>query len=303
MKKVAVLMGGWSAEREVSLDSGRACAAALERCGYEVIPIDVERNIASVLEMMAPDVCFNALHGRYGEDGTVQGVLEVLGIPYTHSGVMASAIAMDKPKAKTLFEAAGLRCAEGRIVTRKEVLDGADYEKPFVIKPLNEGSSVGVTIILDNENRTLQDIPWTFGNEVLIETYIPGREIQVAVMGDQALGAVEIKPLGRFYDYEAKYTAGKAEHLMPAPLPQDRYNEVLQMAVTAHQVLGCKGVSRSDFRLDDLNGDGQGDFYILETNTQPGMTELSLVPEIAAHMGISFEELVRWMVEDASCER
>ncbi|MFT6557520.1 D-alanine--D-alanine ligase [Sneathiella sp.] len=303
MKKVAVLMGGWSAEREVSLDSGRACAAALERCGYEVIPVDVERNIASVLEVMAPDVCFNALHGRYGEDGTVQGVLEVLGIPYTHSGVMASAIAMDKPKAKTLFKAAGLRCAEGRIVTRKEVLDGAEYEKPFVIKPLNEGSSVGVTIILDNENRTLQDIPWTFGNEVLIETYIPGREIQVAVMGDQALGAVEIKPLGRFYDYEAKYTAGKAEHLMPAPLPQDRYNEVLQMAVTAHQVLGCKGVSRSDFRLDDLNGDGQGDFYILETNTQPGMTELSLVPEIAAHMGISFEELVRWMVEDASCER
>ncbi len=302
MTHVAVLMGGWSAEREVSLDSGKACVQALERCGYQVTAVDVERNIASVLETLRPDVCFNALHGRYGEDGLIQGVLEILAIPYTHSGVLASSLAMDKPAAKKQFSAAGLRCADGRIFSRQEVLDGATYPRPFVIKPLNEGSSVGVTIILENENRNLQDIPWTFGNEVLIETYIPGREIQVAVMGDQALGAVEIKPLGRFYDFEAKYTEGKAEHLMPAPLPKDRYEEVLEMALTAHKVLGCRGVSRSDFRLDD-DGDGGGDFYILETNTQPGMTELSLVPEIAGHAGISFEELVRWMVEDASCER
>lgn len=302
MKHVAVLMGGWSAEREVSLDSGEACAAALQRCGYSVTPIDVQQNIASVLETIKPDICFNALHGRYGEDGLIQGILEILGIPYTHSGVMASAVAMDKPVAKKLFASAGLRCAEGRVFSRQEILEGADYPKPLVIKPLNEGSSVGVTILLENENRSLKDIPWTFGNEVLIESYVPGREIQVAVMGDQALGAVEIQPLGRFYDYEAKYTAGKAEHLMPAPLPADRYEEVLDMALKAHQVLGCKGVSRSDFRLDD-DGDGSGDFYILETNTQPGMTELSLVPEIAAHSGISFEDLVRWMVEDASCER
>ncbi|MCG8492622.1 MAG: D-alanine--D-alanine ligase [Sneathiellales bacterium] len=303
MKHVAVLMGGWSAEREVSLDSGKACVSALERSGYKVSPVDVGRDIAEVLAELKPDVCFNALHGRYGEDGTIQGILEVLEIPYTHSGVMASAVAMDKPVAKKLFETVGLRCADGRIFTRQEVENGAGYDKPFVIKPLNEGSSVGVTIILDNENRTLQDIPWTFGEEVLVETYIPGREIQVAVMGDKALGAVEIRPLGRFYDYEAKYTEGKAEHLMPAPLPADRYQEVMDMAIKAHKVLGCRGVSRTDFRLHDTKGDGSGAFYILETNTQPGMTELSLVPEIAGHQGISFEELVSWMVEDASCDR
>ncbi len=302
MMHVAVLMGGWSAEREVSLDSGAACAKALERCGFEVTTIDVEKNIAAVLEQTQPDVCFNALHGRYGEDGLIQGVLEILGIPYTHSGVLASSLAMDKPVAKTLFAAAGMRCAEGRIFSRKEILDGATYPKPFVIKPLNEGSSVGVTILLEHENRTLADIPWTFGNEVLIETYIPGREIQVAVMGGQALGAVEIRPLGRFYDYEAKYTSGKAEHLMPAPLPKDQYEEVMELGLRAHNALGCKGVSRTDFRFSDT-GSGEGEFYILETNTQPGMTELSLVPEIAANSGVSFEDLVRWMVEDASCNR
>ena len=302
MKHVAVLMGGWSAEREVSLNSGEACAKALRRCGYKVTPIDVTRDIATQLTTLRPDVCFNALHGRFGEDGTVQGMLEILGIPYTHSGVLASALAMDKPAAKTVFEAAGLKCADGKVMSRKEILDGADFKTPLVIKPLNEGSSVGVTILLENENRTLKDIPWTFGNEVLVETYIPGREIQVAVMGEEALGAVEIRPLGRFYDYEAKYTSGKAEHLMPAPLERDRYDEVMQMALTAHQSIGCRGVSRADFRFDDTEG-GTNAFYLLETNTQPGMTELSLVPEIAGYAGISFEDLVRWMVEDATCDR
>ncbi len=302
MKHVAVLMGGWSAEREVSLKSGMACAEALKRSGYRVTSIDVDRDIAATLNTVRPDVCFNALHGRYGEDGTIQGLLEILGIPYTHSGVLASALAMDKPAAKTLFADAGLKCADGKIMTRKQILDGEDYPAPLVIKPLNEGSSVGVTILLENENRTLKDIPWAFGNEVLVETYIPGREIQVAVMGDAALGAVEIRPLGRFYDYEAKYTSGKAEHLMPAPLEKEQYDEVMQMALTAHEVLGCRGVTRADFRFDDTPG-GTGEFYILETNTQPGMTEFSLVPEIAGYAGISFEDLVRWMVEDATCDR
>ncbi|MBE7636688.1 D-alanine--D-alanine ligase [Sneathiella sp. P13V-1] len=302
MTHVAVLMGGWSAEREVSLSSGEACANALERVGYKVSRVDVSQNIAAVLTELRPDVCFNALHGRYGEDGTVQGLLEILGIPYTHSGVLASALAMDKPIAKEIFAAHGMDVAKGRTFTRQQILEGEDYPLPLVIKPLNEGSSVGVTILLENENRKMVDIPWTFGNEVLVETYIPGREIQVAVMGDQALGAVEIRPLGRFYDYEAKYTSGKAEHLMPAPLSPEQYEEVLELGLRAHQALGCRGVSRSDFRLDDSET-GDGKFIILETNTQPGMTELSLVPEIAQHAGISFEELVRWIVEDASCDR
>ncbi|MEH6478255.1 MAG: D-alanine--D-alanine ligase [Sneathiella sp.] len=302
MKHVAVLMGGWSAEREVSLKSGDPCAAALVRSGYKVTPIDVSHNIASVLEALKPDVCLNALHGRYGEDGTIQGLLEIMGIPYTHSGVLASSLAMDKPVAKKIFAAAGLQCADGRVLSRKEILDGADFPLPMVIKPLNEGSSVGVTILLENENRQLTDIPWTFGNEVLVETYIPGREFHVAVMGDEALGAVEIRPLGRFYDYEAKYTSGKAEHIMPAPLEKDRYDELLEMGLRAHKALGCRGVSRTDFRFDDTET-GPSEFVILETNTQPGMTELSLVPEIAAHSGIAFDDLVRWMVEDASCDR
>ncbi|TNE40844.1 MAG: D-alanine--D-alanine ligase [Alphaproteobacteria bacterium] len=302
MKHVAVLMGGWSAEREVSMDSGLACSEALKACGYEVSPVDVGRDIAETLARIRPDVCFNALHGRYGEDGFIQGLLEVMGIPYTHSGVLASALAMDKPVAKTLFEAAGMRCADGKIFTRQEIQNGADFPKPFVIKPLNEGSSVGVTIVLENDNISLGDIPWVFGEKVLIESYIPGREIQVAVMGDTALGAVEIRPLGRFYDYEAKYTSGKADHLMPAPLSSEDYAEALRLAKLAHDTLGCRGVSRSDFRFDDT-GEGAGKFYILETNTQPGMTELSLVPEIAGHSGMSFEDLVRWIVEDASCDR
>lgn len=302
MKHVAVLMGGWSAEREVSIRSGLACAEALKKSGYRVTPIDVGRNIAETLAEVRPDACFNALHGRYGEDGYIQGLLEIMGIPYTHSGVLASALAMDKPVAKTLFREAGIPVADGRVFTRQEIQEGATYPKPFVVKPLNEGSSVGVTIILEDENMSLQDLPWSFGDKVLVESFIPGREIQVAVMGDAALGAVEIRPLGRFYDYEAKYTDGKAEHLMPAPLGPTDYEEALRLALLAHQTLGCRGVSRSDLRFDDT-GEGRGKFYMLETNTQPGMTSLSLVPEIAGYCGITFEELVCWIVEDASCER
>ncbi|HJP20413.1 MAG: D-alanine--D-alanine ligase [Alphaproteobacteria bacterium] len=305
-RHVAVLMGGWSAEREVSLVSGAAVAEALEQLGHRVSSIDVGRDAGSEIAELAPDVVFNALHGRYGEDGCFQGLLEVLDIPYTHSGVLASALAMDKPVAKTLFAREGLRCPEGRVVHRDEVLAGQIMEVPYVIKPLNEGSSVGVKIVLSGDNCVpVDDAPWEFGNEVLVERYIPGREIQVAVMGDAALGAIEIRPKGRFYDYQAKYTEGFAEHLMPAPMAPERYRESLDIALRAHEALGCRGVSRADLRYDDEAGENgkDGGFYLLEINTQPGMTPLSLVPEIAAHSGIGFVELVEWMLEDAGCPR
>lgn len=297
-KHVAVVMGGWSAEREVSLVSGAAVAKALRECGYRVSEIDVDRNVAQRLAELRPDVVFNALHGRFGEDGTIQGMLEMMGIPYTHSGVLASAVAMDKPAAKLLFAAAGIPCAEGVVTTRRALLQAEPMARPYVVKPLNEGSSVGVHIVRHGDN-------WTAGEAadldagVLVERYIPGREIQVAVMGDKALGAIEIRPKRDFYDYAAKYTEGLADHLMPAPIDPDAYAQVLDYAERAHKALGCRGVTRSDFRYDEA----EGRFYILEINTQPGMTPLSLVPEIAAHQGVTFAELVTWLVEDAGVER
>lgn len=302
-RHVAVLMGGWSSERDVSLTSGRACANALRQEGFRVTEIDVGRDVAQQLASVKPDVAFNALHGPFGEDGSMQGVLEMLGIPYTHSGVLASAVAMAKPMAKRIWADFGLPMAEGKVVHRTDFQAGQVMAAPYVIKPLNEGSSVGVHIVHDGDNyQPAADAAWTFGENVLVERYIPGREIQVAVMGERVLGAIEIRPKGEFYDYEAKYTDGKAVHLMPAPIDTAAYDQVCAMALTAHQALGCRGVTRSDWRYDDTKG-GPGRFYLLEINTQPGMTPLSLVPEIAAHRGISFGELVRWMVEDASCGR
>jgi D-alanine-D-alanine ligase len=303
-KHVAVLMGGWSTEREVSLVSGAAVAKSLTAQGHKVTSIDVSRDLGALIKALQPrpDVVFNALHGRYGEDGIVQGVLETLGIPYTHSGVLASALAMDKPTARRLFRDAGLNVAEGLVLSRDEVLTGDFMTPPYVIKPINEGSSVGVRIVQGDDNQPFEKSAWPYGDEVLIERYIPGREIQVAVMGDDALGAIEIRPKGKFYDYEAKYTAGKADHLMPAPLEPKRYEEALHVALVAHQTLGCRGVSRTDLRYDDTQGE-PGKFYVLEVNTQPGMTPLSLVPEIAAHKGIDFDRLVSMIVEDASCPR
>jgi D-alanine-D-alanine ligase len=302
--KIAVLMGGPSAEREVSLVSGAAVVKTLRDLGHNVTEIDVGRDMAAVVAALTPkpDVAFNALHGRYGEDGCIQGLLEFLGIPYTHSGVLASALAMDKPTARRLFTQAGLRCAEGRIAQRDEVIAGRVMDPPYVVKPINEGSSVGVQIVSEGDNGPPKGEDWTFGDTVLVERYIPGREIQVAVLGDKALGAIEIRPEGKFYDYEAKYTEGKARHLMPAPLSEEDYSEALEVGLAAHRTLGCRGVSRTDLRFDDT-GDGPALFYVLEVNTQPGMTPLSLVPEIAAHGGIDFPELVSWMVEDASCPR
>jgi D-alanine-D-alanine ligase len=304
-KHVAVLMGGWSAEREISLISGAAVIEALHELGHRASAVDVGRDVADVLAKLKPDICFNALHGRFGEDGAIQGMLEILGLPYTHSGVLASALAMNKPMAKRIFESHGLPVPDGGVVHRDEILAGstnAPMTPPYVIKPLNEGSSVGVRIVMDRaEAEAARLMPWGYGENVLVERYVPGREIQVAVMGEGALGAIEIRTQGRFYDYEAKYTAGKAEHLMPAPLNRPDYEEVCRIALVAHQSLGCRGVSRTDLRCDDSTG--RAHFYVLEVNTQPGMTPLSLVPEIARHQGMSFPKLVDWILGDAGCDR
>ncbi len=293
-KKVAVLLGGMSAERDVSLSSGKAVLKALQAKGYDAHAVDAGEDVAEQLAQLKPDVAFNALHGRWGEDGCVQGVLEILKIPYTHSGVLASALAMDKPMAKKVFEAVGLNCAEGKVCTKEEMLAGEPMPRPYVVKPSNEGSSVGVQLVFENDNFFFTAENWPHGDEVLVEQYIAGREIQVAVLDGKALGAIEIRALGKFYDYEAKYTEGKAQHLMPAPLEPELEATVLEMAERAHTALGCRGLTRSDFRLSE-----DGVFYILEVNTQPGMTPLSLAPEIASYNGISFEELVSGMVESA----
>jgi D-alanine-D-alanine ligase len=303
-KSVAVLMGGWSSEREVSLVSGAAVAEALSAAGYEAETIDVARDVEGLARRLTPrpDVVFNALHGRYGEDGCVQGLLEILAIPYTHSGVLASALAMDKPMAKKLFVDAGIRCADHAVADRDAILSGDVMEPPFVIKPLNEGSSVGVRIILDDAAvAATRREDWPFGNRVMVERYIAGRELTVAVIGDRALGVTEIRPADGFYDYEAKYTDGRAQHLVPAPLPPEIYEETQRFAVLAHEALGCRGVSRADLRYDDTRSD-PGLVYLLEINTQPGMTPLSLVPELAKHAEIDFTQLVSWMVENASCD-
>jgi D-alanine-D-alanine ligase len=304
-KHVAVLMGGWSAEREVSLRSGRACADALARLGYRVTRIDVGRDIASVLATVRPDVALNVLHGRPGEDGTLQGMLEILAIPYTHSGVLASAAAMQKDVAKTLFKAAGVPVAEGMAVSRFDAAKAHLLPRPYVIKPLAEGSSVGVFIVTDAHDHPPQELyrdDWAFGEQVLVERYIAGKELTCAVVGNKALGVIEIVPTVQFYDYESKYAPGGSKHLLPAPILPKVYQEVRRLAVAAHDALGCRGVSRTDFRYDDRIEDGGG-LACLEINTQPGMTETSLVPELAADAGITFDELVRWMVEDASLNR
>jgi D-alanine-D-alanine ligase len=304
-KHVAVLMGGWSAEREVSLRSGKACADALERAGYRVSRVDVDRDIATVLHTLKPDVAFNVLHGRPGEDGTLQGILEILGIPYTHSGVLASALAMQKEFAKQVMQAAGVPVPEGMVVTRAEAAAGHPMARPYVIKPVAEGSSVGVFIVTEQHDHPPQELTrddWSFGDRLLVERYIPGKELTCAVMGDKSLDVIEIVAATRFYDYEAKYAPGGSKHVLPAQISPIVYQEVRRLALAAHHALGCQGVTRADFRYDDRCAGTDG-LFCLEVNTQPGMTETSLVPELAAHAGLSFDELVRWMVEDASLNR
>jgi len=303
-KHVAVLMGGWSAEREVSLRSGEACAEAAEKAGYRVSLVDVDRDIGARLRELKPDVALNLLHGRPGEDGTLQGVLEIASIPYTHSGVLASALAMQKDLAKVVLKAAGVPVPAGKIATRSEAAKQHLLPRPYVIKPIAEGSSVGVFIVREDMTHPPQELTradWRFGERVLLEPYIPGKELTCAVMGERALGVIEIVPTVRFYDYEAKYAPGGSKHILPAPIALDAYKEVQRLTVAAHQALGCRGVSRSDFRFDESKG--ATGLYCLEVNTQPGMTETSLVPEMAAHAGVSFVELVRWMIEDASLNR
>ena len=306
MKHVVVLMGGWSAEREVSLRSGKACADALERVGlYSVSRLDVDRDVAASLRALKPDVALNLLHGRPGEDGTLQGMLEVLGIPYSHSGVLASALAMQKDKAKVVLKAARVPVPDSVLATRKEAAVRHLLSPPYVIKPVAEGSSVGVFIVRDDHKHPPQELTrpdWPYGERILIEPYIPGKELTCAVMGEQALGVIEIVPAVKFYDYEAKYAPGGSKHLLPAPIAPAVYRKVQELALTAHRALGCRGVTRSDFRYDD-SLDGTKGLFCLEVNTQPGMTEVSLVPELAAHAGIRFDDLVRWMIDDASLER
>ncbi|MDX5349892.1 MAG: D-alanine--D-alanine ligase [Paracoccaceae bacterium] len=296
--RVAVLMGGLSAEREVSLVSGRECAKALRAAGYEVTEVDCGPDLPVRLTQLAPDVCFNALHGRWGEDGCVQGLLEWLRIPYTHSGVLASALAMDKAKAKEVYAAAGLPVVESVLATREEVAAGHVLKPPYVVKPNNEGSSVGVYIVRDGANapRLAETMPAT----VMVETYAPGRELTTTVMGDRALGVTDIITDG-WYDYDAKYKPGGSRHECPARIPAEIEAACLDYALRAHRALGCRGVSRTDFRWDEARG--LAGLILLETNTQPGMTPTSLAPEQAAMQGISFPEFCAWMVRDASCNR
>jgi D-alanine-D-alanine ligase len=303
-KRVAVLMGGRSPEREVSLVSGRACAKALREEGFETVEIDAQRDVAERLREVKPDAAFNALHGRWGEDGCVQGVLEMMEIPYTHSGVLASAIAMHKERAKEVFRAAGLPLADSMLVNRKEAAARHLMKPPYVVKPVNQGSSVGVYIVREGDNRPPEILgtdKWTLGDEVMLEDYVPGRELTAAVMGDRSLAVTEIVPRTKFYDYEAKYADGGSDHVIPAQISAAATKEAMELAVRAHAALGCRGVSRTDFRYDDTNGKSR--IIILEINTQPGMTPTSLVPEQAAYTGMNFRKLVRWILEDASCDR
>jgi D-alanine-D-alanine ligase len=306
MKHVAVLMGGWSAEREVSLNSGKACADALDKLGgYRVSRVDVDREVAATLRALKPDVALNVLHGRPGEDGTLQGMLEIMGIPYSHSGVMASAVAMQKDIAKTVLKAAQVPVPGGRMVTRMEAAKEHLLPRPYVIKPVAEGSSFGVFIVREDHKQPPQELTradWTYGDMMLVEPFIPGKELTCAVMGDKALGVIEIVPATKFYDYEAKYAPGGSRHLLPAPISSEVYEECRRLSLVAHHALSCRGVTRTDFRYDDSKP-GLAGLFCLEVNTQPGMTSTSLVPDMAAHAGISFPELVRWMVEDASLDR
>lgn len=305
MTRVAVLHGGISAEREVSLNSGRQVIAALREAGFDVLPVEVTHDLAALIAALTPrpDAVFNALHGRFGEDGAIQGVLEWLGIPYTHSGVRASALAMDKSAAKAVFTAAGLPVIPGRVIGIDELEADDPLPRPYVVKPVNEGSSVGVHILRNGDNRRAEIArSWRFGRTALVEQYIAGRELTVGVMEDRALAVTDIlADAGEFYDYESKYGDGGSRHVVPARIHRDIYERAMDLALAAHRALGCRGASRADFRYDDTAGE-PGRLYLLEVNTQPGLTPTSLLPEQAAHCGMNFPALCAWMVERARCD-
>lgn len=297
-KHVAVLLGGLSPERDVSLVSGAACADALERLGARVSRVDAGRDLAQRLTELKPDVCFNALHGEWGEDGCVQGVLETLGLPYTHSGVLASALAMDKAKAKAVLAAAGVTVPGGGLFNRFEAAADHVMAPPYVVKPNSQGSSVGVFLVFEGANRPPQELvtpSWTFGEEVMIEPYIRGKELACGVMAGKAMTVTDIVPKTGFYDYEAKYGEGGSDHVIPADIPPHVFEKAMELSERAHAALGCRGVTRSDLRYDDINDI----LVLLEVNTQPGMTPTSLVPEQAAKLGVDFDQLVLWITEDA----
>ncbi|MFK7943882.1 MAG: D-alanine--D-alanine ligase [Paracoccaceae bacterium] len=300
INRVVVLKGGPSAEREVSLVSGVECAGALRRAGFEVEELDAGRDVAERLSKLAPDVVFNALHGRWGEDGCVQGILEWLNIPYTHSGVLASSLAMDKERTKAVYAAHSLPVAMGKLVPSRDIMRDHPMAPPYVVKPYNEGSSVGIYIVSEGANGPAKLAPDS-PEIMMVEQFVPGRELTVAVMGDRALAVTDIFAAAGWYDYEAKYAAGGSRHEVPAQIPADIERACMDHALMAHRALGCRGLSRTDFRWDDTRGlDG---LVLLETNTQPGMTPTSLAPEQAGHLGITFETLCSWLVEDASCGR
>jgi D-alanine-D-alanine ligase len=302
MKRVAVIYGGWSSEREVSVSSGTQMLRAAKAAGYHAVGVDAGRDLAAQLAEIKPDVVLNGLHGPWGEDGCVQGLLEIMDLPYSHSGVLASALAMDKLKSKAVYKAAGLPVAEDKQVTREEAAAGHPLKPPYVVKPVNEGSSFGVLIVREGSNGPPQELlgeSWHYGDYLMAEEFIPGRELTVAVLGDRALAVTEITTLRDYYDFDAKYSAGGSQHVIPADLPEHITRLAMDYALQAHQALGCRGATRSDFRYDDK----RDRLVILETNTQPGMTPTSLVPEQAAFVGMSFEDLVAWMIEDASCRR
>ncbi len=301
--RVAVLYGGMSAEREVSLASGAQVIAGLQAAGFEVTPVLVGESLMDVIAALspAPDVVFNALHGRFGEDGCIQGVLDWLGIRYTHSGLRASALAMDKVAAKAVFVGAGLPVAAGAVLDMATLERADPMPAPYVIKPLNEGSSVGVEILLAGDNRRARLArEWRFGATAMVEEYVPGRELTVSVLHDRALAVTEIAAATAFYDYEAKYAAGGSHHTVPAAIHADAATQAMAIALAAHRALGCRGATRADFRYDDTAGE-PGRLVLLEVNTQPGLTPTSLLPEQAAHCGIDFPSLMAWMVEHASC--
>lgn len=305
-KRIAVLMGGWNSEREVSLNSGEAVFEALQRLGYHATKIDFSHKIFEQLQEAKPDIVFNALHGTNGEDGRIQGVLDILEIPYTHSGIVASALCMDKVLTRKICATIGAKIPHYEILKKGE--DAKNREKisaigkPFVIKPISEGSSVGVEVILQNMQFDFSAYEWKYGDEVIVEKYLAGQEIQVAVMdGKGAMGAIEVRPHGLFYDYKCKYTPGMTTYVMPAEVSAKKYAEVLDLAQKCHEVVGCRGVSRIDFILNNKDG-GDDQFYLLEVNTHPGFTATSLVPKIAKHIGISFEEIVEFLVQNARCK-
>ena len=304
-KKVGVLMGGMSSEREVSLNSGANVADALKQAGYDVFTIDVTADIPAfikTIEREKPDVLFNALHGKYGEDGCIQGLLDLMKIPYTHSGRLASALAMNKDAARKIYQLAGIPVAKGRVVGKADILAGDVLPRPYVLKPISDGSSVGVFIFdTDTPLFTAETYPYPADASILAEEYIPGREMTVAVLDGKPLGVLEIVPNEDFYDYHAKYTNGGASHIVPAPMPAADYEMMMALAAKAHDALGCRGVSRSDFRYDDTDKTKPARIVILETNTQPGMTSLSLVPDIARYAGYTYPELVSLMTENARC--